>query len=495
MGRTLENYQKPSQEEDRLGNGESDSEDGDDKTPKREKGDTEEPGSVPGRSTRGLRQAPPQRVLFQPDLNPARQSRTASNQIASPSPGLMPANALNGPVQMSNITNATLANYEPRQQYPLTLKPVVTPSNNPDYYRLKRKQAQEASASQVAKRFKGIMLPGTGFIGPNIYVRAQLALTSGIAEEEQYALHHLVKISHERGDKYRFDQFPGLAEALINKVLQISSLFYDIDWAVTYTDEPVAEDDCALDGLYGTSDVVEKLKARIPLDTDDNMQDAGFAHALGRIIEASLIIRNMVMLDENAQYVARMPLLRDYFCIVLGLQHPCIIELQHYALDTAEQLGVYYQIDSRDPFYQTLLSQLDSGDRGKIVTSLRTLSRLGMRLQENKRLEDVPVTVLKNLIEWIMIDDEEMRSACLDFLYQFTSIADNVEFLLKELDAPAIVRTLSRLLLQNAKEHVQKDKIPRKANEPVPPIKVPRLARELLEQLFRHEEPERSSHW
>src|ERR1700750_1121438 len=102
------------------------------------------------------------------------------------------------------------------------------------------------------------MLPGTGFIGPNIYVRAQMALQSGIPEEEEYALHHLVKISHERGDKYKFTQFPGLADALVKKVLQVSGLFYDISWDVNFDDDTFPMDDETLNGLSGTSNIVAK---------------------------------------------------------------------------------------------------------------------------------------------------------------------------------------------------------------------------------------------
>lgn len=495
MERTVENFLASSGKEDKRAKGDSDSDDGDDTTPKHDKMDTDDPGSAPGRSTRGLRQAPPQRVLFQPDVNHARQTRNASNQLASPSPST--AAAVNGLAVTSYASgglNTTLANYEPRQSYPLTLKPVTTPANSPDYYRNKRKQEQEASVSQIAKRFKGLMLPGTGFIGPNIYVRAQLALQSGLPEEEQYALHHLVKISHERGDKYRFDQFPGLAEALINKVLQISSLFYDIDWSVTYSDQ-LSEDVSVLHGLYGTPDVLKKLKARLHVDTDDHVQDADFSQSLGRVTEAALVIRNMVMLDENAQYVARIPLLKDFFCIVLGLEHPGVVECQHYALETAEQLSMYYHIGSKDPFYQALLAQLDGNDRGKIVTSLRALARLGMRYQENKRLEDVSDLALRNLAEWVMVEDEELRSACLDFLFQFTSVADNVSTLIQSLDVQALVRQLARLLLFNAKEDARKQRAQQKPEELPHPTQVPKLAKELVEQLLKHEEPERSSHW
>jgi len=408
------------------------------------------------------------------------------------------ANGLSNPSLLTNGTNTTLGNYEPRQQYPLSLKPVTTPANNPEHYRNKRKLQQDASISQVAKRFKGLMLPGSGFIGPNIYVRAQMALQSGLPEEEQYALHHLVKISHERGDKYRFDQFPGLAEALVHKVLQISNLFYDIDWSVNYGDGQNPQDDNdVLNGLYGTSDVLQRLKARSELELSDNLQDTDFIQSLGRVIEAGLVIRNMVMLDENAQYVARLPVLRDYLCIVLGINHPAVTELQHYALETAEQVSAYYQIDSKDPYYQSLLAQLASRDRGKLVTTLRTVARLGMRYPENKRLEDVPNEILLNLCEWIMVDDDELRSACLDFLFQFTSVADNVEILSRSVDVKALVRQLAKLLMLNAKEVSRMGSLRQTVeNDDPQPTQVPRLGREMIEFLLNnYEEPVRSSHW
>lgn len=497
MGRTLENFQsRGSRDEENLANGHSSDAEEQDKTPKAEKMEVDEPESATGRSTRGLRQAPPQRVLFQPDLNPGRQARTASNQMASPSPGTAAINGVHNPSYLNHPTSMTLASYEPKPQYPLTLKPVVTPANNPDHYRQKRKQQQEAAASNVAKKTKGLMLPGTGFIGPNIYVRAQLALQSGLPEEEQYALHHLVKISHERGDKYRFDQFAGLAEALINKVLQVSNLFYDIDWSISYDEDAIPGKSTYLDGIHGTADVLKKLRARIPLDTGDQMQTIHFRQALNRITEAGLIIRNMVMLDENAQYISGLPLLRDYFCIVLNLRrHPAVVELQHYALETAEQLTKYYNLGSDDVLYHSLLGQLESNDRGKIVTSLRAVSRIGHAFIENKRLEDVPVAIVERLGDWMMVDDEELRSACLDFLMQYTSIADNVETLVLDTDIQGLVRQLSALLLFHAKEDVPKQKVQPPREESPPPTRVPRLARSLVEQLLRYEEPERSSHW
>lgn len=54
MGRTLENFAKPADRETtKLANGDSDSDDADETTPKQEKVDGEDAGSAVGRSTRG----------------------------------------------------------------------------------------------------------------------------------------------------------------------------------------------------------------------------------------------------------------------------------------------------------------------------------------------------------------------------------------------------------------------------------------------------------
>ncbi|PNS14179.1 Chromatin structure-remodeling complex subunit rsc9 [Sphaceloma murrayae] len=489
-GRTLENFERRGhRESEKLATGdESDSGD-ESKSPK---GDDDATGTY-GRSTRGLRQAPPQRVLFQPDINSTRQSRSGTAHHASPSPGLNTLNGVPHPTLYS--TNTTLANYEPRPQPPLTLKPVTTPANNPEYFSNKRKQLEDAAVPSFIKRFKGVLLPGTGFIGPNIYVRAQLALQSGLPDEERYALHHLVKISHERGDKYRFDQFPGLAEALIRKVLQVSGLFYNVDWSIDYT-SPAGNAEDVLDGIAGTSNILSKLESNITYDLNDTVQSGTYFDELSRISEAALILRNMVMLDENAHYVAKLPLIKDYMTIILTLTHPSLIELQHNALETFEQVAVYSNVECKEPLYPALLNQLRSDDRGKIVITLRTTARLGMRFRENKRLEDVPGDILHNVCSWLALEDDEMRSACLDFLYQFSSVGDNAERLLRTVDTHTLIKQLTRLLLAGARESPY---VPRHQKSPQPedrsPTLVPRLAPGFIEQMLRYAEPERSSHW
>ncbi|TKA79537.1 hypothetical protein B0A49_00382 [Cryomyces minteri] len=495
LTRTLENFDCPvGRETENLVNGDvSDAGDVEkEKTPKEEKMDIDDPGST-GRVTRGLRQAPPQRVLFQPDGAPSRQTRHASNHVNSPTPAAANVHSVMNGTHGPSGASLNLANYEPRQQYPLTLKPVTTPGNAPEFFRQKRQMLKETASGNVSKKYKGMMLPGSGFPGPNIYVRALLSLRSGIPEEEEYALHHLVKISHERGDKYQFEQFPGLADALIVKVLHVSSLFYNVHWEISYEEDVVTDSGSTLNGLTGTRNILQKLRSGVPLATNDDIHTQAFSAELGRITEAGLVIRNMVMLEENAAYISKIASIRDFITITLNLpRQSTIVELQHYALEIAEQVTKYFSLGPHDPLYLSLLSQLEGTDRGAIITSLRAIGRIAMTLEEHNRLEAVPFATLRRVCEWMLVEDEELRSACLDFLYQYTSTADNVGTLMKSVDVEGLVDQLVRLLLYNAKEDERKFKGEVK-EEPVPPI--PQLTRGIMDTYMRYDEPERSSLW
>lgn len=491
LSRTVENYFRPaSREAERLRNGEDDSdmsdEEGDTrKTPREDKMDVDEPGST-GRVTRGLRHAPPQRVLFQPEMS-TRQTRQATGHVGSSQSAI--TNGVYG-----NSVGAIIAGYEPRVPVPSTMKPVVTPSNNPDHFRnLRLKYSLNRKNRATAPR--GVMLPGTGFSGPNIYLRALHALRSKEPDEEAYALHHLVKISHERGDKYRFDQFPGLADALIGKVIEVSALFMDVRWEISYVEEEMDQPNI-LNGLSSTKDLIRRIHALEVLDFQDDLLPEEMSKALGMVNEAALIIRNMVMLHENAAFISMIPTIRDMIVIVLNLpHHHTIVELQHYALEIAEQLTKFWALGAQDPVYQSLLSQVDSEDRGKIITSLRALGRIAMNLESANKLPGVPKKSLQSICDWLLVEDEELRNACLDFLYLFTGFADNVEVLVNEINLESLVNQLVRLLQYGAVAFEERRPSTKSSRSSQPADSAPKLSAGNIEQLVTLDEPERSSQW
>jgi chromatin structure-remodeling complex subunit RSC9 len=335
-----------------------------------------------------------------------------------------------------------------------------------------------------------------GFGGPSIYNRTLLALQSTVPEEVQYALHHLVKISHERGDKYRFDQFVGLADALLEKVLDVSLLFYGFRWHISYDTMDSPELD-VLNGLRGTRNLLHKIKTHRPLDIRDDLQTDEFAKLLGNINEAGLVLRNMAMLDENAHYLVRTPLIRDIIAIVLHLpRRACVVELQHYVLEIAEQLTKFFSLPAEDPLYLSLIAQLDSNDRGVIVITLRAISRISMHLEERNRLPGLPIHSLKRICDWLLVEDEELRNACLDFLYQYTGDVDNVKALLRNTNVESLVQQLSRNLMHGATINESRERsrstITRSKGAEAPP----KLSKSIVDQLCASGDArELSSQW
>lgn len=299
----------------------------------------------------------------------------------------------------------------------------------------------------------------------------------------------------ERGDKYRFEGFPGLAEGLIEKVLEVGSLFYKVDWQISYTEDSSLLMPDTLNGIDGTPDILERMAKYDRLDFDDNIQTAQFQDAILQINEAALTIRNMVMLEENALYVSDLVILRDLLSILLNLpKFDCLIELKHYALDIAEQITKYLHVDENDPLYVSLLAQIRSTDRGSILTALRAISRISMNLEENNSLKGVPKDVIENIIDLILLNDDDLVSSCLDILYQYTAVVDNVDFLVSEVQIEPLINQLVRLLMHGAKIQESKMPIGRDSKVP-PPTEIAPLPQELLSDLLKLEEPDRSSHW
>lgn len=114
------------------------------------------PLNMPDLFSVALRQAPPQRVLFQPEST-SRQTRS-SGQHNSPTPGSY--SQPNGSFSGGGNTMSIISNYEPKPVVPSNVKPVMTPSNNPEHFRTVRSRIANRTARPVPQN-KGMMLPGS----------------------------------------------------------------------------------------------------------------------------------------------------------------------------------------------------------------------------------------------------------------------------------------------------------------------------------------------
>jgi chromatin structure-remodeling complex subunit RSC9 len=280
-----------------------------------------------------------------------------------------------------------------------------------------------------------------------------------------------------------FDQFPGLAEALLEQVLKVSTLFYNVKWQISYEADQSAESD-VLDALRGTPDLLKKIRALTEVLVTDGLQTEEFTSTMSNVNEAALVLRNMVMLEHNAHWISRIPLAKDLVTIVLSLpRKAAVIELQHYALEIAEQITKFFVLDADDPLYQSLLAQLEYDDRGGIITTLRALSRISMNLEAGNRLPKVPIISLRRISDWLLVEDEELRNACLDFLYQFTAVTENVGVMLQHTDTEALVSQLVRILMYGATLEEKRDRSKTISRLSAAAAAPPKLSESIVEQL------------
>ncbi|KAI4592811.1 Chromatin structure-remodeling complex protein rsc9 [Pestalotiopsis sp. 9143b] len=482
------------------------------------------------RASGRLREAPAQRIPFQPETGSTRAPRQTPSQqhnVSQPhhaanshtpshgqqhhqhhapqrfdhphmtQPPPPPMRGASGAYIPPNSETASRLSeiIEPRGPINVPLRPVHTPGNNPVEYARRQRQLRLAAAGMPEPVPGRAPVPGANNDGPNIYARCLQSLRSGIPSEQAFALHHLVKISFERGDKFKFESFLGLAEGLIEKGLEIASLFYHVELELDYTGADNGSNSAVLDGVNGTRDILSRIQKFKRRATFDHLQSGELADNLVRITEAVLTIRNMVMLQENAIYMGQVYPLKDLLCIILELPRlELLVEVKHFALDIAEQLTPWVILDSEDPLYQSLLGQLDSTDRGTILTALRAISRISMNLEDTNKLQKVPAAVLQNIITWLFLNDEELMDACLDFLYQYTAVVPNVESLLGAVDMEQAIPHLVRLLAHGSRRmresYVLEPERKVGATEHVVP-----LPQDLQDRLTGTEEPQRCFNW
>ncbi|OAX83584.1 hypothetical protein ACJ72_02049 [Emergomyces africanus] len=421
-------------------------------------------GSADARSARGLRRAPPQRQSYGATSPATRQTRSGGNPPGTPanqnnshpsalsfSPSSTPTTtAINNNNNATTTTtmSATTPSASVDTRAPMYTIAVDTPSN-------RRGRYSQVDQPPLARTMDPMMVSMIPEKTPRIYNHCVRGLQSRIPSEVDFALHHLVVISDERGDKFKFDDFPFLAEELVEKVMEITYLVSGINWEIDYTSLEEPRDNL----LYGTgnTDILEKM-AKFPITiSDDNVETENFAHHLRNIKEAALTLRNMSMLEANAVFLSTLEIFKDGMLVVLNTpRQPRFNEILNYALDTIEQVCPYWETDPDDPLFNSLFELLGSSDRYHILTSLKIMILYSMELDTIKRLQGVPDDKVNMLMSYTLLEqDKELLSGTLDFLYQYTAIPENVEELITRFWLPTtLIPRLTNLLLFEGEQDV-----------------------------------------
>jgi len=286
-----------------------------------------------------------------------------------------------------------------------------------------------------------------------------MGLRSGLQDEVAFALTNLVRISFEHGDNLKADDYPGMTEAL---VLELSGL--------------------------------TNFTRRSSKDITDTIETPEKRKKLDRILEAALILRNMSISAENAKHMASLKLCRS--TIVEGISippHSALTDMKQYCLDIAEAMCPLLPLSENGELFEGLVAGLESDDRGILIASLRGITRLVHR-DETNRLKSVNLTSIRRVQDLLLLEDEELLLACLDFLYQYTAVDENVAVLMSQPMALGFLNQLKRLLLHQAEEDYTKYSLRPRVKVP-PPTQIPHLPQEIVNELLGFPEPDRATKW
>ncbi|KAI5778408.1 hypothetical protein EDC01DRAFT_634801 [Geopyxis carbonaria] len=400
-------------------------------------------------SNPGLRHAPTPRQFYAPETTPHRVNppRSAS-QTQQQQQNNSSTNGDNGtahfPTFQTPVTNAPIG------------RPVATPRNAPHEFLGRAHRQAEMNGASIGPRF------GAGHQGSNMMQRIVMGLKSGIPSEIDFGLSQLVRISFEAGDDLHVDHWPGLTEMLFERLQGVEQLVND-------------------NTLHGKHDTVVH---------------SGFTTQLEKINEAALILRNMCMHVENARKFAGLGGPKDIMVMCLQLpNHPSLVELKNYILDMVEAMANCLPYLSNDPLFDVLVEGLESDDRGILLGSLKSICRLVMGRDELNLVGEIPLRSVSRVTSILMVEDDELVSTCLDFLYQYTTNDENIQKLLQPPVGYELVRHLGRLLLFQGitGEQLVYIKTVRKQRQPSGDI--PGLPQEIVNDLLGYTEPERATKW
>ncbi|KAK9453765.1 hypothetical protein V1511DRAFT_504436 [Dipodascopsis uninucleata] len=314
--------------------------------------------------------------------------------------------------------------------------------------------------------------------------RVALAIRSNIPSEMDWALQSLVRMSFEAPESLIFDMNPALAPALLEK-LDSAGQFENLDTYIVSTKD-------------GQKQTIEDDMGLVLNNEEDNADSV--STRLDKTLEAALILRNSTINPENARHLAYILKTKSALVKVLSLpDRPSLVELRQYALDITESVAIFiHPHSSEDPLFRVLVGFLASDDRGVLTSALRAIARLVINVEGNLT-QAIDSRMIMRICSLLLLDDEELLSVVLDFLYQYTAFPENIELMVDIVQWREPVQQLVRLLLFQANGRIvssQDDSVPEHSIvDKAPPPGPPDLPHDLVRDLLLFPEPERATQW
>ncbi|KAI8072318.1 hypothetical protein BC940DRAFT_344380 [Gongronella butleri] len=247
----------------------------------------------------------------------------------------------------------------------------------------------------------GVMALGTpAFFDLEIRTRLLLCLQSSLPNEVDWAFNMLVQLTGT-SENFNLDTQPELLDRFL-------------PFVEPFLARHMLEEH---DGSGAAATMMEFF-----LDQPDQEQ-------LERVLQVFHILRNYSFLEANLRPIVAHPRWPQVLvaCVTRIDSASPLAELMRYALDILENISPHMIANSHlspDPCLHALCSLLFSKDRTLILGGLRGLTRMAVNEVNERALLATMMheDLVDRLFQLLLIDDEELAGAALEFIYQYTGL-------------------------------------------------------------------------
>ncbi|KAJ3300364.1 Chromatin structure-remodeling complex protein rsc9 [Borealophlyctis nickersoniae] len=262
--------------------------------------------------------------------------------------------------------------------------------------------------------------------------RLLLALQSALPNEVDWAFNKLVKLSFSQN--FYIEIVPGLLDAILEHA---APLFDSLILNTSANDFQTTQTNSA-----NRRQAVPTLSEIGVFNTPES------ATLLERTMQVLHVLRNLSFVPDNAVEFCRNYTLLTV--IAKGVALPActhFIEIKQHTLDIFENMAPHVTIRGEKDFYLACLRQIIfENDRGMIIASIRTLTRLCMSEPNQEVLGRVDDAFVGRLLQLLLVPDEDLVGAVLDWLYQYSGLGPEVGARIAECAKFNVLKLLTKFL-------------------------------------------------
>lgn len=227
-------------------------------------------------------------------------------------------------------------------------------------------------------------------------MRTLCALKCGLPNEEDWAFNTLIRISFSF-ENFNLEFMPSLLDIL----LSFAKPYFDTHIKRIHQDGQILGD---------------------PFFSSEKQQEQ-----LERVLQVFHIIRNFSFHEGNIRRLVHHPLL--YTMLMVGVRLPFdspYAELGRHCLDILENIAPQISVKTRqDPYLETMFKLLFTNDRALILGAIRALTRVAVTETNEPVMSTGNEAILERMSQFLLVDDEELAAATLEYLYQCSSLRGN----------------------------------------------------------------------